>query len=95
VAVSTLVAQAVDAGAVVDVHADFDAGGFGVCNDLAPFGARPWRMGAADYESHRHLGVVVSSVPVPATPWDPQLAAVFDEHRRVVFEEQILDHILT
>lgn len=95
VAVSTLVAQAVAAGATVDVHADFDPGGFGVCADLLAVGAQPWRMGAADYQAHLRLSTVTSTQPVPSTPWDPQMATVFAEHRRVVFEEQILDHVLT
>jgi uncharacterized protein (TIGR02679 family) len=95
VAVMVLLSQLASAGAAVDVHADFDPAGFGIVAGLVAAGYRPWRMTAADY-----LDVVALSAgeklgeATPLTPWDPELATLFDEHRRPVYEEQILDLIL-
>lgn len=94
VAVAMLIAQAVAAGCRVDVHADFDPAGLGITAWLAAAGGQPWKMGADDYAGAMHLSQVRSSHAVPLTPWDPRLHEVFTTERRIVFEEQIIDHLL-
>jgi hypothetical protein len=57
-------------------------------------------MGAADYlvalSSAVADGVTLphDQSPVPATPWDPDLAAAFTVHRLVVHEERVMDDVL-
>lgn len=92
---TALVAQATAAGAKVDAHADFDAGGFGVIADLMTHGARPWRMDAADYLADVDRALVAADGAAVTTPWDPHLSRAFAEHRLVLYEEQVLDRLLS
>lgn len=95
-ACTTLVGALRGAGTEVAVHADFDPGGFAVVGRLCELGAVPWRMGGGDYlAALDRAGSRTVTGPIPATPWDPELAVVFAEHRRPVYEEQILDVILS
>lgn len=96
-----LVSDLVSAGTHVDVHADFDPGGFSIVTTLAQCGARPWRMTADDYMAaleragpDRTARRLEMTGPVPATPWDPALAAAYEQHRRPVYEEQLREAIL-
>lgn len=94
-AAALLLDQVTTAGGHVDAHADFDAGGFLILATLCKLGAAPWRMGVADYEAALgRAGPRRSAGTVPATPWDPRLAAVFAAARRPIYEEQLLDTIL-
>lgn len=99
-ACTNLVFGLVSAGTHVDVHADFDAGGFSIVSTLAQCGARPWRMTADDYVAALTLAGPDRTAsgettgPIPATPWDPALAAAYAQHRRPVYEEQLRDQIL-
>lgn len=97
VAATTLVEQLHSGGTHVDVHADFDAAGLGIVGGLSASGrAHAWHMGSDDYLAvvERSSGLV-DSRPVPPTLWDPAMAELFAANRLVVFEEQIIDHILT
>ena len=88
------------AGARVRVHADFDWAGLRVVGALHAEGARPWRLGAADYRAaldraaakRRDLGVL-SGQPVQ-TPWDPQLSELLGTAGRTVSEEAVLPDLL-
>jgi hypothetical protein len=63
-------------------------------------GCVPFRMTAVDYLAALSsavadgVGLPVDRSPVPATPWDPDLAAAFTVHRLVVHEERLMDDIL-
>jgi uncharacterized protein (TIGR02679 family) len=82
------------------VRADFDD--TGLTNTAAILGAvpdaRPWRMGPMDY-----LGALDASGSIEPlrlgrlgpTPWDPELAEVMRHHGVAVFEEALLDDLLT
>jgi hypothetical protein len=60
-------------------------------------GCIPFRMTATDYLAALAAAVTEGVVlphdasPVPATGWDPDLAAVFAAHRLVVHEERVMD----
>ncbi|GGI09397.1 TIGR02679 family protein [Egicoccus halophilus] len=94
--VQTLLGQLVDAGVVLDFHADFDGGGVRIGNLLIDrFGATPWRMGRTAYEeaatsASRPLGAVP-----PEASWDPELSAAIIARGRAVHEEQLLDELVT
>lgn len=80
-------------------HGDFDWPGLRIAASLlSDQGARPWRLGAADY-----LAAVASvegerpalrGTPA-ASPWDPQLAEVMAQHGVVIHEEDVLEQLLT
>jgi uncharacterized protein (TIGR02679 family) len=98
VEVAALAALA-DAGWQLLVRADFDDAGLNhVAAILASApGARPWRMGVTDYR--RGLRTGDGSVPLrierlPATPWEPALAAVMATEGVAVFEESLLDELV-
>ena len=94
-ACASLVRQIADTGTGVRVHADFDPGGFNIVGHVHELGGTPWRMGAVDHEAALdRAGPRTVSGPVPVTPWDARLASEFAEHRRPVYEEQLLDMIL-
>jgi uncharacterized protein (TIGR02679 family) len=85
-------------GAGILYHGDFDWGGMHIATALGrgvPW--RPWRYGAADYET----AVAGVSEPqgltgaVAQTPWDPALAAALTEHGVRVEEESVLDDLLS
>lgn len=85
------------AGGEIRVHADFDGGGVRIMNLLvARHGGVPWRFGARDYLAavSKLATTVELDGRVDDTPWDPDLAVELREHRRVVYEEQVLDDLL-
>jgi hypothetical protein len=53
-------------------------------------------MGASDYLAAVDEAVVTvdDGVTIPPTPWDPDLADAVREHRRVVYEEQVIEVLL-
>jgi uncharacterized protein (TIGR02679 family) len=99
-AVRLLLAQLARSGAKLRYHGDFDAAGLAMCARMAAGGLEPWRMSAADYleavEAADEAGVELplDAQPAPATPWDSQLEAVFDERRAIVHEERLLDLLI-
>lgn len=94
-AVQTLLGRLVDAGAFLRFHTDFDRGGLRIGNLLADrFGARPWRMGRADYEAAAGArGVPLTSPPEKAM-WDAELATCLSARGVAVHEEQLLEGLL-
>ncbi len=94
-AVQTLLDQLGRAGASLRFHTDFDGGGIRIGNLLADrFGARPWRMGRADYEA----AVAAAGAPLAGTPeaatWDAHLTEAMTMRAQAVHEEQLLDRLL-
>ena len=92
VAVLVLVRQLRAGGGCVHQHADFDAAGLGITAWLAErAGTRPWLMDAASYRAA--AGGPAVAVPLagamPATPWDPPLAAAMSALGLAVYEEQL------
>ena len=78
-------------------HGDFDWPGLAIAASvMGRHGARPWRMGAADYlagmrgDTER---VPLAGPPQPA-PWDPELAQVMAATGRALFEETVADDLL-
>lgn len=92
------IARLANAGWCLAVRADFDAAGLAhlaAILDKAT-GAVPWRMAAGDYiESLR--GAVSADAKldrIPATPWDPQLAAAMRAKGVPGHEESLLEALL-
>lgn len=93
-----LLDQLRDAGARLHYHGDVDPTGLVLAeHHRQRFGARPWRLSAGDYLDA--VGAATTpidpAVAIPPTPWDPALAEAVCMHRRVVFEEQVVDRLLT
>jgi uncharacterized protein (TIGR02679 family) len=88
------------AGARLRYHGDFDTPGLAMTTRAVDLGCVPFWMSAADYlaalSSAVANGVTLphDQSPVPATPWDPDLAAAFTVHRLVVHEERVMDDVL-
>lgn len=88
----------VSAGAQVRYHGDFDWPGLRIgASVLAATDGRPWRFGAADYRA-----AVARSASGPGlagtaaeSPWDAELARVMAAVGRTVYEEDVLDLLLT
>lgn len=92
-AVQTLLGLVVGAGAELRVHTDLDWGGVRIANLIIErFGARPWRMGTADYLA-APPGVALHGRPVEAT-WDGTLTAAMHRRGTAVHEEQLLPTLL-
>lgn len=101
---STTVNQLIDgvlsAGAQLRYHGDFDVAGLAMCARMQARGVEPWRMGAVDYlvalraAELQGVALPVDRAPCDATPWDPGLRDVFDDHRLIVHEERLLDAIV-
>ncbi len=100
-AVTTLLTQLRESGALIWYHGDFDAAGLGICRRMYERGATPWMMGAPDYEDAIHraekAGIRLEHDfgDCGATPWDPELQAAFRRHERVIHEEFVLDCVLS
>lgn len=96
VATTLLLEQLAAAGATIDTHADFDEAGLGITAKFVEVGYRPWQMTGETYLSHLELaGAARELGMVPATPWDPRLAAAFTQYRQPIYEELLIDEILT
>lgn len=87
-------------GAHLRYHGDFDVAGLAICARMFRLGLQPWRMSVTDYleaiDTARKDGIVlpVDEAPPGPTPWDPDLRAVFRQHRLIVHEERLLDELL-
>lgn len=85
------------AGGEVRYHGDFDWPGVAIANRIVErFGARPWRMSAADYlAAVRPDGPSLGSHSGPVTPsWDAALGEAMRLHQRAVHEESVLADML-
>jgi uncharacterized protein (TIGR02679 family) len=78
-------------------HGDFDWPGIAIASAvMSQHGARPWRMGAADYLTGVRADaehVRLTGTPQP-TPWDPELAQVMAATGRAVYEESVADALI-
>jgi uncharacterized protein (TIGR02679 family) len=92
-----LIAVAIDAGAELWYHGDFDWPGVAIAADLvARYGARPWRMDAREYEAAVNangVSVDLSGEPGP-TPWDLALREAMSLAGYAVYEETVADQLL-
>jgi uncharacterized protein (TIGR02679 family) len=85
------------AGGWLAYHGDFDWPAIAIANAvITRHNARPWRLGAADYEGAVKKNADYASLagtPQP-TPWDPSLAAAMTAHGRAVYEEAVADGLI-
>jgi uncharacterized protein (TIGR02679 family) len=99
--VSELITGLLASDVTVRYHGDFDAAGLEICARMHARGLKPWRMSTADYlEALRDADDAGVRLPLDGnrsgpTPWDPGLHDAFEQHRRVVHEERLLDRILS
>lgn len=96
VACHRLLAAIASAGSRVRWRGDFDWTGLRTTTmAIGRYGARPWRMGLADYAAAL---VTSDSEPLrgaPAdSPWDPPLARTMAAHGRAVMEERLVPELL-
>lgn len=94
----TAIARLAAVGWHVRVRADFDVAGLAHVETLlrnVP-GSTPWRMDATDYEASLPRTPQVSLEPqhVPATPWEPALAATMRSAGSAAFEEALMPQLL-
>lgn len=94
----TLLTHLAKAGARLLYHGDFDWGGLRIANHvMRAYGARPWRFGAADYETavpcSPRPGHSLSGTPVPAS-WDASLAQAMRAHGLAIPEEGLATFLL-
>lgn len=95
VAARTLLRSLAGAGAELRYHGDFDPAGISIAADvIESFGARPWRMGAADYLAARAPGLPIDPDAVPPTPWDEGLCEAMRREATAVHEEAVLETLL-
>lgn len=92
------IARLADAGWHVRVRADFDVAGLTHVETLlgnVPCSA-PWRMSVIDYEASvpRMQRVALDPECVPATPWEPGLAATMRSTGSAAFEEALMPQLL-
>lgn len=81
------------AGVALRFHVDFDWAGLRIGNLLARrYGARPWRMTAADYRSVP--GEVELGEDAVVVEWAPELSEAMRLTGRAVYEEQVLEGLL-
>ena len=96
------IAQQVQAGRRVLLHADFDLGGVRIVEQLLSIGRRhgpgtvqPFRMGAAEYEAALDRSTVPLLTDRWLNPsWSNALGTAMHSHGVAVFEEHVLDTLL-
>ncbi len=92
VAVVTLIRQLVARGARCHQHADFDAAGLAITAWLGErAGTIPWQMTAASYRqaARAERSRIPLVLPLPATPWDPELGPTMASFGVAVYEEEL------
>jgi uncharacterized protein (TIGR02679 family) len=93
-----LAACVVADGGELRYHGDFDWPGMSIASAVMQrHGAVPWRMSASDYLAGVRADadhVPLSGTVVP-TPWDERLAKAMTEMNRAVYEETVLDALLS
>nr|WP_255671588.1 TIGR02679 family protein [Glycomyces amatae] len=95
VAARRLLRALTTAGLDVRYHGDFDPAGISIATDvITNLGARPWRMGAADYLDALAPGPGFDPDMVPATPWDATLREAMRREATTVYEEAVVDGLL-
>jgi uncharacterized protein (TIGR02679 family) len=98
--ITSLTRRLLAEGVAVRYHGDFDVAGLEICSRMHARGLTPWRMTASDYltalDDADAAGVQlpIDSTPCGPTPWDPDLQEVFEQQRRVVHEERLLERIV-
>ena len=88
----------VAAGADVRYHGDFDWPGLRIAASLlAATDGRPWRFGAVDYLDAVEQVEPRSPLtgPTATSPWDPDLAHAMADVERTIYEEDVLDVLLS
>jgi uncharacterized protein (TIGR02679 family) len=91
-AFNQLAGAIVAGGGELRYHGDFDWPGVAIAlSVMIRHGARPWRMGAADYLAGvRSDAEHVALAGAPrSTPWDPDLSEAMESTGRVVYEESV------
>jgi uncharacterized protein (TIGR02679 family) len=92
-----LVSMAASAGSELWYHGDFDWPGIAIASDIiGRYGARAWRMNAADYLTAAQADGSRMTLDGEAgmTPWDPELREAMRATSRAVFEESVGDQLL-
>lgn len=88
------------AGAQLRYHGDFDAPGLAMAARAHTAGCAPFQMSVRHYRDAVAAAAAAGvdlprdPAPVPATPWDPDLAIVFEDRRFVVHQERVMDEVL-
>jgi uncharacterized protein (TIGR02679 family) len=87
-----LLAAVAGTGARIHWRGDFDWTGLRAVGDaVARYGARPWRMGLADYDAALAAGAAEPlRGPAAASPWDPPLAERMAQIGSSVMEERLI-----
>jgi len=78
-------------------HGDFDWPGVAIATGImARHGARPWRLGAADYEGaiRKGAGMVTLAGTRQPTPWDAALGETMTAHGQAVYEESVAGQLV-
>jgi uncharacterized protein (TIGR02679 family) len=78
-------------------HGDFDWPGIGIATGImGRHGARPWRLGAADYEAaiKQGAGSVTLAGTRQPTPWDAALGETMAAHGQAVYEESVVGRLI-
>lgn len=94
------IAALLSGGARLRYHGDFDTAGLGMAGRALEMGCTPFHMSASDYlaaveeAGRKALALPRDRGPVPATPWDTELAVAFSTHQLVVHEERVMDEVL-
>ena len=98
VVVTSLLERLAGQGAVLHYRGDFDWAGVAIANRIiSAYGARPWRMEAADYEAAlAGAGALVAELPLldglpTDAVWDQSLTEAMVRHGRAVHEELMLE----
>ncbi|ACY15329.1 TIGR02679 family protein [Haliangium ochraceum] len=93
-----LLRQLCAGGARVRFHADFDWAGIRIGNLLVEgFRATPWQFDVASYRAACDLladGIPLRG-PTVESLWDARLTVEMDTRRRAIFEEQVLETLIT
>jgi uncharacterized protein (TIGR02679 family) len=92
-----LLAAVAGTGARIHWRGDFDWTGLRAVGDaMARYGARPWRMGLADYDAALAAGTAEPlRGPAAESPWDPPLAERMAQAGSAVMEERMIPLLLT
>jgi uncharacterized protein (TIGR02679 family) len=92
--VRLLLTQLQQAGADLRCHADFDWAGLRIIDQLVrEHAAIPWRMGA---ENYREVAGTIALAPQPfVSAWQPELADAIRSDKKAVFEEQVVQSLLS
>ena len=95
IAVARLLEQAAAQGCELRYHGDFDWPGVELAADaIHRYAARPWRLGAEDYERRAPASGKELKGGMRETPWDPALVLAMERHGVVVEEEAVIADLL-